>query len=172
LVACVVQCVQLAMAAPRLGIELFDGTTRISTFVVPEATAKEPFCLGRQGQVILPFEGVLPVHAVFVFSNGRLWAASASERHPAFVGVDAIPTSWVEIDVRSSIKIGRVTVRPFLIHERARTLTPYSQPTVIVRRRERTIGERIARDWERASTAVKLLCATIPVIALLLVIAR
>src|SRR5712672_1452742 len=117
-----VQCVRLSMAT-RLGLDLFDGVNRIATFVIPEETTKKPFCVGRKGQVILPFEGVLPVHAVFVYSNGRLWAASASEANPALVGVDAIPTEWVEIDVRSSIKIGKVTVRPFVVHERACTPT-------------------------------------------------
>lgn len=159
--------------ATRLGLELFDGIHRIATFVIPKETTKNPFCLGREGQVILPFEGVLPVHCVLVYKEGRLWAASASEKTPALAGADVIPTEWVEIDVRSSIKLGRVTVRPFLVHERGRVLTPSppavssSVPTVIVHAPHPAVRER-----RRASTAVKLLCAALPFVALFLAIGR
>jgi hypothetical protein len=174
--------------ATRLGIELFDGSTRIATFVIPEDTAQNPFCLGRQGQVILPFDGVLPVHAVFVFEDGRLWAASASERTPATIGAHAIPTEWVELDVPCEIRMGRVALRPFVVHERGRAVTlawpgvprsratsaQQSAPTVIVRHLDPPqpagVVSRIRHDWQRASTAVKLLCATLPIATLLLVI--
>ncbi len=167
--------------AARLGIELLEGMNPIASFVVPEETASAPFCLGRRGQVILPFEGVLDAHAVFVFAEGRLWAASACRERPVLVGARALPTEWVEIALPCLMRMGRIAVRAYVVRDAPAPRVEHAGPTVIVRakRREQAarpladqLFEKLVHDWQGASTAVKLLCATLPIAAFLFACAR
>jgi hypothetical protein len=117
----------------RLGLELLDGMVPIARFIVPSAVVAEPFCLGRQGQVIIPFADVLPVHAALWFADGRLWAASADSMTPAIMGGKALPTDgWTEVPIPCVLRMGRVGVRPFLARQRAPQTVIPTPPTPFV----------------------------------------
>lgn len=156
----------------RIGLEILDGMVPVARFVVPDEVADKPFCVGRVGQVILPFPGVLPVHAALHFHGGRLFAASASVDRPAVVGDAPLPTDeWEEIPIPSLIRIGRYALRPFLEEPRPplaqiATAIPERDDACTPRPERASLARRIADDWERAPLAVKLVAAMMPAAAI------
>lgn len=174
------------MQQPRLGFEVLDGMVPTARFVVPASVTERPFCVGREGEVILPFAGVLPVHAAFHFHRGRLFAASARADAPAIVGGAPLPTDdWREIPIPSVVRFGRIAVRTFLEAPRApRTRIPTAIPeadrtTTSLRRRAAREGssargalaafaDRVASDWANAPLVVKLVMAMMPAAAILI----
>ena len=164
----------------RIGLEILDGMVPVARFVVPDDVADKPFCVGRVGQVILPFPGVLPIHAALHFQGGRLFAASARDDRPAVVAGAPLPTDeWEEIPITSLIRIGRYALRPFLEEPhpplaRIPTAIPELDRTCtsLAKRSERAsraaaFAARFAADWERAPLAVKLVAAMMPAVAIL-----
>ena len=98
----------------RLGIELLDGARPIGRFAVPSEISSGPFTIGRDGQVQVPGNDVLPVHGVMLFQDGRLFCASASSDAPIRAGNQVVPTDWVELPIPCVLRIGaRVAMRPF-----------------------------------------------------------
>jgi hypothetical protein len=184
----------------RLGLELLDGMVPVARFVVPTAVAENPFCLGREGHVILPFPGVLAIHAVFSFYEGHLWAASASDRAPAIVAGKALPTGdWTEIPIPCVVRLGRIAVRPFLARQASpKTFLPTPASPFVVQRpyapatvmtptiavphaRARRplmpafvsdVASQFAGEWSRAPLVAKLAVAVVPAIAILAFVGR